>query len=147
MACRTGLVAEDCIADHFLPPLKGRAERSGSRAPCPVCGSPRAISIQAKNNRPVWNQHCECERDVVSKSIAGIVACYQHAGRRTRKPQPDLELLQALLLDQDVPGSALRLGCLRAIGMPEKEIRENLGLPRRTYYFAVQWLAQNRRSR
>ena len=76
-----------------------------------------------------------------------MVACYEWTPPRSRKTAPDLDRIRALLLDKEIPASALRLGCLRAMGVPEKEIRKELGLPKRTYYFAVQWLAQNRRSR
>jgi hypothetical protein len=149
VACRVGLVADDCVSDHFLPPLDGRPEPSGSRAPCPVCGTRRAISIQVKNGRPVWNAHCDpsCDRDAIGKAIAAAVPCYRHPDRRSRKPAPDLDELHALLTDRSIPVNALRLGALEALGMSTAEAAEKLKLPRRTFYDAVRILAQSRRSR
>ncbi len=147
MACRVGLAADDCISDHYLPPMRGWAEAGGGRAPCPACGSGRAISVQVKTGRVVWNSHCDCDRDVIGEAISNLVTCYRHPARRTRKPAPDLSELQALMLDRSITINALRLGALEALGMSTAEAAEKLSLPRRTFYDAVRKLAQNRRSR
>lgn len=145
MTCRVGLTAADCITDHWLPALKGRPEPSGGRAPCPVCGTARALSVQPLRGRAVWNSHCECDRTEVGQAIADRVICYTVP--RRRKPVPDLAELEALVLDDSVTINALRLGALLALGMPVAEAAEKLKLPRATWYNAVRILGQSRRSR
>jgi hypothetical protein len=145
--CRVGFDAEDCLSDHWLRPLKGRPVPSGGRAPCPVCGTDRSISIQVRSGRVVWNRHaCECGENVIGQAIAAAVACYRHPARRTRKPRPDLERVEALLLDKSVPPNALRIGGLLALGKNMTEILRELKIPRSTYYDAVRILGQKPRS-
>ena len=144
-ACLVGMCAADCIADHWLPALGGLPERSSGRAPCPVSGTARALSIQVRGGRPVWCAHCQCDRAEVGAAIAAAVTCYSVP--RRRRPRPDLDELRALLLDTSIPPNALRLGALAALGMGTAEAADMLKMPKRSYYDAVQKLAQNRRSR
>ena len=53
--------------------------------------------------------------------------------------------LAALFLDKSLPPNALRLAGLRALGMPEAQIRAKLAMPKRTYYDAVEILRRPRR--
>ncbi len=146
--CITGWDAQDCITDHWLPPLKGRMEPSGGRAPCRRCNAKRPpISIQVKNGRLVWDSHCECNPEDIGQDIAAAVPCYTHRTRRPRKPPADLEEIRALVLDRDVTVNALRLGVLEALGMSSAEAAEILKLPRKTLSDARRKLATNRRSR
>jgi hypothetical protein len=146
-ACLVGMRAADCITDHWLPALDGRAVPAGWRAPCPVCSTPRALSIQVRGGRPVWCAHCDpsCDRAAIIAAIADRVACFSVP--RRRRPAPDLAEVRALLLDTSLPPNALRLGVLVALGMGAAEAADQLKMPRRTYYDAVRILAQNRRSR
>lgn len=149
MPCGGGLEPPDCIADHWCPPLDARKEHAGWRAPCPVCAAIRALSIQVKGGRIVWNSHCDppCDRDAIGKALTAAVPCYTATARRARKPPVNLEQIQALLLDKSVPPNALRIGCLQALGMSMKEIVRELGIPRSTYSNAVRILGQKPRSR
>ena len=147
-ACLVGMTAADCIADHWLPALGGLPEPGSGRAPCPVCGTSRALSVQVRGGRPVWCAHCDpaCDRAAIGAAIAAAVACYS-VPRRRRRPRPDLDELRALLLDTSLPPNALRLGALAALGIGTAEAAEMLKMPKRSYYDAVRILAQNRRSR
>ena len=149
MPCGGGLEPSDCIADHWCPPLAGRKEHAGWRAPCPACEANRALSIQVRGGRIVWKSHCDppCDRDTIGKAISAAVPCCTTATRHPRKPAVNLEQIQALLLDKSVPPNALRIGCLQALGMNMKEIVRELGIPRSTYYDAVRILGQKPRSR
>jgi hypothetical protein len=146
-ACRVGLPAADCIADHWLPALGGRPELSGARAPCPVCATARALSIQARGGRAVWCAHCDsaCDRTAIGAAIAAAVPCY--AARRRRRPAPDLAEAAALALDTSLSPAAVRLGVLAALGYGTAEAADALKLSRATRYRAVSELRQNRRSR
>lgn len=79
----------------------------------------------------------------MAAALARLVPCWP--AQAGRGQSVDKDTLIALMLDKSVPVNAIRLGALRALGMPEQEIREKLAMPRRTYYDAVRILAQNRR--
>lgn len=142
-SCRTGLVAEDCISDHYLPPLKGWPEPAGARAPCPVCHTHRGISVQIRNKRVTWNQHCKkCDRPDVGQAISSLVPC---EARRARKSAPDADELIWLALSS-LPPTALRLGLLEMAGMSTTAALDKLGVARQNRYRVVSALRQNRRS-
>jgi len=145
MACRTGLDPADCATDHWCPPLGGRAERAGWRAPCPACGLLRALSIQVKGRQLVWNTHCGCARSTVTQILRSAVPCAATA-RRARKPAADLAEVEALLSDRSLPASAIQVGGLRALGITTEDILRRLSMPRSTYYDAVRILGQKPRS-
>jgi hypothetical protein len=147
-SCVVGWDAKSCIADHWLGRLKGRAEPSGGRAPCPARehqSDRPPLSIQVKNGRPIWNCHCGCSQESVGRAIAAVVPCYDWSPPRAKRG-PDLEMVRELLLDKSVPPNALRIGGLLALGMEMKEITAELKIPRSTYYDAVRILGQRRRS-
>lgn len=144
MPCLSGLGPADCVIEHWAPALDARAEKAGWRAPCPACGMPRALSIQIKGRQIIWNHHCGCDRQVVSKTLRSRVPC---ARGRTRKPTADLTELDRLFRSPDIKSlAALRLGGLRALGYTEEEAVQALGLPPRTLRWARQSIAKNRRS-
>lgn len=147
VACRSGLGAADCALEHWCPPLGGRAERAGWRAPCPVCRTLRALSFQAKGKRVIWNAHCDlsCDREVIAQAVRSLVPCAS-TGRRAKKPAADLDELQRLALDKSLGGMALRLGLLRALGVSEEDAVQALDIPPRTLRWARQELAKNARS-
>lgn len=155
MPCVTRETAADCIADHWLPNLDGRAEPAGGRAPCPVCGTLRALLIQTPHGRVVWNAFCDppCDREAISAAIAERVACYSYSARGRRQHAPDLDELRGLLTDPAIPPAARQVAGLRALGISETDIRRDLkvnvpgGLSRATYYRAVSFLRQKPRSR
>jgi hypothetical protein len=141
-----GLLPADCITDHWCPPLSARREPAGWRAPCPVCGSPRGLSIQVKGRYPAWNLHCKCDRADVQPELDTLVPCRSSSGRRAKKSAPDPDELMAIITDKSIPPNALRVALLRCYGMSAAEIRFMLGLPKSTYYDTVRILGLNRRS-
>jgi hypothetical protein len=142
VAC--GLLAEDCIAEHWCPVLGGHRERAGWRAPCPVCGSARRLSVQVKGSRPVWNLHCGCDRaDVRAKLAAILPGCVSARYSPKRSASPD-ELVALALAD--MPPQSLRLGLLEIAGMSTTEALGKLGITRTNRYRVVSALRQNRRS-
>lgn len=111
MAC--GLLAEDCIITHWMPVLDGHREGAGWRAPCPVCRSGRALSVQVKGRGPAWNLFCSCERaEIRSRLAAMLPGCV--SARYSPRHAIDRDEIIALVLDKNVTVNALRLGCLRA---------------------------------
>lgn len=146
MPCGLAGDAELDILEHWTALPGARMEPVGLRADCPVCGAYRGLSVQDKGHRyPDWKNHCECDRSEVRAKLAAILpGCV--SARYAPRHAADAEEIVALVLDRSVTINALRLGCLRALGMSEKEAKEKLALPRRTYYDAVRILAQNRRS-
>ena len=140
--------AADCLRYCWLPPLGGRPEPSGGRAPCPVRehqSDRPPLRIQVKGVGVVWFCHCGCSEESIGRAIAKLVPCYSWSPPRAKRG-PDLELARELLLDKSVPPNALRIGGLLALGMSMKEITSELRIPRSTYYDAVRILGQRRRS-
>jgi hypothetical protein len=143
VAC--GWLPEDCCTDHWSATLHGHKEKATWRAPCPLCASSRVLSYWPEGRYVRWKNHCKCDRDAVRAKLAEMLpGCV--SARYRPKHAVDCDEVISLALDKTVTVSALRLGCLRAMGMPEKEAKEKLGLPRRTYYDAVRILAHHRRS-
>ena len=129
MACLSGLDPTDCAIEHWCPPLGGRAEKAGWRTPCPMCGTLRALSIQIKNRRILWNQHCDCDR----KRSARYSRQPCPVRRRHASPEAQQRIWTGsggIVTDRSVNGMALRLAVLRAIGDTEQEaIRPEHGTP------------------
>lgn len=149
-SCATGDKAKDCIIGHWVGHIPGCVPApAGIRAPCLIRehrSDRLPLSIEAKNGRVVWFCHCGCPDDAIGRAIAARVACYTLSAKRPKRG-PDLDLARDLLLDKSVPGNALRIGVLLALGMDMKEITRELKVPRSTYYDAVRILGQRPRSR
>ena len=75
----------------------------------------------------------------IRAAFADLLPCWK--GRKPRRAAIDRDELAALLLDKSLPPNALRVAGLRALGMPEAQIRAKLRLPKRTYYDAVRILS------
>lgn len=145
MACLSGLDPTDCAIEHWCPPLDARAEKVGWRAPCPVCRTLRALSVQVKSRRIVWNHHCDCDRKVITKMLRTAVPCAATT-RQTKGPGPNLDELWDILRDRSLPPTAMRIAGMRVLGASNEEIMRELEIPRSTYYRAVSILGQKPRS-
>lgn len=120
-----GQSAEECILDHWMPILGGRREPAGYRAPCPMCGSGRGLSIQIERRRPRWNNHCECDRDDVrAKLTAMLPGCV--SARYAPRQAAARDLVELALAD--IPPQSLRLALLELTGMPTGEALAKLGI-------------------
>jgi hypothetical protein len=140
-----GLNAADCITDHWCPVLGAWKEPAGWRAPCPVCGSKRGLSVQVKGPRPSWDNKCECDRAEVRAKLAALLPSCVSA-RYSPKRAVDRDELVGILLDKSLPPNALRVAALHALGLNADEIRAKLGMPKQTWSDAVRILGRNRRS-
>lgn len=144
MAC--GFDPQSCIVEHWMPVLSGRREPAGWRAPCPVCGTARALSIQPKGRYPAWNLHCGCDRDDVHAKLAALLPGCISSRRRAKKSAPDPGELVQIVLDTSLTPAALRVALLQHLGMSSTEIRIRLAMPKQTWSDVVRILGQNRRS-
>lgn len=141
MACGLGFTAKQCADDHWSRCLEGGEERSHYRFRCPVCGGERNLEVTIKGNDLAYRcwRKPRCETPDIRNALADLLPCWK--GPKPRRPAIDRDEMIALLLDKTLPPNALRLAGLRALGMPEAQIRAKLGLPRRTYYDAVRILS------
>lgn len=145
MACGLGFTPAQCAEDHWRRVLGGTKEPNHWRAPCPVCKRPRNLEISLKGGGVIarcWTKPV-CDKAELRDALDEIVPC--RTPRKRRRPAVDYDELTAILLDKSLPPNAMRLGGLRALGMPEKQIKEKLAFPRQTYYDAVRILGQRRR--
>ncbi len=140
-----GLPAADCITDHWCPVLGGWKEPAGWRAPCPACGSKRALSIQVKGPRPSWNVLCTCDRTEVRAKLAELLPSCVSA-RYTPKHTAGPDELISIILDKSLPPNALRVLLLHELGMSTSDIRSKLALPKQSWSDVVRILGRNRRS-
>jgi hypothetical protein len=139
---RCGLDAVDCIVAHWCPVLGGQKERAGWRARCPVCQVPRALSLQADRGRVLWNCHHEpaCPRQAIWAELVLMLPGCLSPGRRMHPATG--AAIEALVTDRTLTPAALRMAILRELGWTNRRIRAELKLAPRTYYRAVQLLAQ-----
>lgn len=141
MAC--DLHPEDCLSDHYLPPLTGvRHAKSGFRAKCPSCGRDALSIAPGKSARVVWTCHAGCGWLDVRAALAdnGIPdACLPRARarRKTGGAWTDAELLRRLrqLLDGDLNPGVFRLQVAMLLWETDpKTAAERLGMSRSAYY-------------
>jgi len=152
MTCGLGFPPDLCAEDHWGRSLDGGKEGEHYRFRCPVCGAPRALEVTVKGPgiiyrcwyNPPGSKRVRpgCPTEAIRAELADLLPCWK--GRKPRRAAPDRDELVALLLDKSLPPNALRVAGLRALGMPEAQIRAKLKLPKRTYYDAVRILARNR---
>lgn len=121
-----GLAAADCITDHWCPVLSGRREPASWRAPCPVCGSARALSVQAKGKYPAWNLFCDCGRPDVRAKLAELLPGCVSARYKPRHAVDRDDLIRLALAD--IPPQSLRLGMLELAGVATAEALARLGI-------------------
>jgi hypothetical protein len=145
VACALEFTAEQCADDHWKRALEGGKEGRHYRFRCPVCGVARALEVTVKGESIAyrcWHKPA-CDKERLRAELADLLPCWK--GRKPRRAAPDRDELVALLLDKSLPPNALRVAMLRALGMPEAQIRAKLKLPKRTYYDAVQILSSRPR--
>jgi hypothetical protein len=143
---RCGLAAADCLAEHWSRTLDGfYRERSGWRATCPLCHTPRALSIQDDRGRVVWNCHHApaCDRDTIRAKLAELLPACLSAGNMRGT---HIQAVEALLTDKTLPPNALRVAALLELGWTAERIRDELKMPRSTWADAVRILGQRPRS-
>ena len=145
MACGLGFTAEECARDHWERCLDGGKEGKHYRFRCPVCGGARNLEVTVKGDSIAYRcwRKPACDKAALRAELADLLPCW--SGPKPRRTALDRDELVALMLDKSLPPNALRLAALRALGMPEAQIRAKLNLPRRTYYDAVTILSLPRK--
>lgn len=154
MTCSLGFTAEECAKDHWERALDGGKVGKHYRFRCPVCGKDGCLEVTVKSTGIVYRcwydpsrgqnkkRRPGCPTEAVRAELADLLPCWK--GRKPRRRAPDRDELVALLLDKTLPPNALRIAGLRALGMPEAQIRVKLKIPERTYYDALRILAGKR---
>ena len=146
MSC--GLLPQDCVTDHYCPPLDGRASSPGQwSARCPCCGE-RKLSLRVGDQaRVVWKCHRGCAHADILAALRNVIsaACLPRAPGRHRKPgqPPEMKRLADFIVSEKIPPAALRIALLREMGIPPAEARERLGLKKSTYYDAMKILGES----
>jgi hypothetical protein len=137
---RCGLTPADCIADHWCPVLDGRKERAGWRLQCPVCHTPRALSITVQGNRVLWNCHHQpaCDRQTIRAELARLPPGCIGSGRKMHPATASA--IEALAADKTLTPTALRVATLLELGWTAARIRAELKIPRQTWSDAVRIL-------
>jgi hypothetical protein len=145
LACGLGFTPEQCAEDHWCRSLDGGKEGRHYRFVCPVCGGARNLEVTVKGESIAYRcwRKPACDKAALRAELAGLLPCW--SGPKPRRPGVDRDELIALMLDKSLPPNALRLAALRALGMPEAQIRAKLNFPRRTYYDAVTILSLSRK--
>lgn len=145
MAARCGEDAKSCIVAHWSRVLPGlRKEPAGWRAPCPLCGRARRLSVQVKASRPMWNVHCGCDPADVGAKLAALLP--QCIPSRSRPHRPDPAQLVALAEDRSIRELALRVALLELAGISLPDACDRLGVSRAQRYRVVSQVRQRRRS-
>lgn len=123
-----GWQPEDCIPQHWLPLLDGHTEPETARAPCPLCGSKRALSIRVQGKRVAWKNHCECDKDDVRIKLAELLpGCV--SARYTGRHRVDAgDLLK--LADSGIPPQSLRLALYELAGLGTQTALDRMGVRR-----------------
>ena len=153
MACGLGFPAELCAEDHWCRALDGGKAGEHYRFRCPVCGKPGCLEVTVKSSGIAYRcwydptrgtkRRPGCPTEAIRAELADLLPCWK--GRKPRRQLPDRDVLVSILLDKSLPPNALRIAALRALGMPEAQIRARLKMPKRTYYDAVTILSRVRR--
>jgi len=138
---RCGLAAEDCAADHWCPALKGRRERAGWRADCPICHAERALEWDAPGRTVRWKSWCgehdkAAIRPILTKLLPGCLPGLNSGPI----PIDHSDLVQ--LACRDLSPAALRIGLLRLAGFTAAKARAELGMAKSTYYDALRDLGR-----
>jgi hypothetical protein len=152
MACGLGFPAEQCAEDHWCRSLEGGKVGAHYRFRCPVCCKDGCLEVTVKPSGIVYRcwydptrgkrRRPGCPTEAIRAELADLLVCWK--GRKPRRPAADRDELVAILLDKSLPPNALRVAGLRALGMPEAQIRAKLRLPKRTYYDAIGILSRPR---
>jgi len=153
MACGLGFTLKQCAEDHWQRTLGGELVGQHYRLTCPVCGKPACLEVTVKASSIVYRcwykppgskrERPGCLTEDIRAALAGKLPCWK--GRKPRRAAPDHDEMVALFLDKSLPPNALRIAGLRALGMPEAQIKAKLALPKRTYYDAIAILSRPRR--
>jgi hypothetical protein len=133
MACGLGLDAEDCAADHWSRPLKGRREPSGQwRADCPVDGcrtGRRGLEYDAPGKHVRWKSFCgEHDKDAVRPFLVALIGPCMPSGGSQRLPIRHDELTDLALAD--LPPMTRQLRMLQLAGMGTQEALDKLRVRR-----------------
>jgi hypothetical protein len=129
-APRCGLLAVDCAIDHWAPALGGRREPVGWRAPCPICGTERALEWDVPVRTIRWHSFCnEHDQESLRPALAKLLPSCIPPHRKTRPPIDHDDLI-ALALDTGIPPMTLRLAILRLAGVGTREALDKLGVRR-----------------
>ena len=152
MACGLGFPAEQCAEDHWCRVLVGGKVGQHYRFRCPVCGKPDCLEVTVKPSGIIYrcwydptrgkSRRPGCPTEAIRAELADLLPCWK--GRKPRRRAIDPDELAAILLDKSLPPNALRIAGLRALGVPEAQIRAKLKIPERTYYDALRILAGKR---
>ena len=129
MPCGSGLLAEDCSAEHWAPKVDGRRESGGQwRAPCPVCQSKRGLQFDVPGKAVRWRLWCACEKDdvrpVLLERIGQCAGGVRKSGLAIKHDD-----LAALALS-GMPAMSLRLALLELSGMSTPDALDKLGVRR-----------------
>jgi hypothetical protein len=153
VACGLNFTLEQCAEDHWARTLGGGKAGQHYRLRCPVCGKQGCLEVTVKASSIVYRcwykppggkrERPGCLTEDIRAELADLLPCWK--GRKPRRATPDRDELVTLLLDKSLPPNALRVAGLRALGMPEAQIRARLKMPKRTYYDAVTILSRARR--
>lgn len=152
MTCGLGFTAGECAEDHWKRALGGGKVGQHYRLRCPVCGKDGCLEVTVKPSGIVYRcwykppgskrERPGCPTEAIRAELADLLPCWK--GRKPRRAMPSRDMLVTLLLDKSLPPNALRIAGLRALGMPESQIRAKLKIPERTYYDALRILAGKR---
>jgi hypothetical protein len=153
VACGFDFPLDLCAEDHWKRALGGELVGQHYRLTCPVCNKPACLEVSVKAASIVYRcwykppgskrEKPGCRTEDIRAELARLLPCWK--GRKPRRSAPDPDELVALLLDKSLPPNALRIAGLRALGMPEAQIRAKLAMPKRTYYDAVTILSRPRK--
>lgn len=152
MACGLGFPDDLCAEDHWKRVLGGDKVGQHWRLRCPVCGKDGCLEVTVRSTGILYRcwydptrgtkRRPGCPTEAIRAELAGLLPCWK--GRKPRRRALDRDELVAIMLDKSLPPNALRVATLRALGMPEAQIRAKLAMPRRTYYDAIEILRRPR---
>lgn len=129
MACATGLLAEDCAIQHWCPATDARREGAGWRAPCPACGTKRALEFDVPGKSIRWNSFCgEHDKDALRPVLRDLLGgCLPGKGGQAAPIDHDALIQLALA---EMPPTSLRLAMLEMAGMSTPDALDKLGIRR-----------------
>lgn len=139
MGCAYGEPAKDCAILHWCPKLGGRAEANGWRAPCLLCGAPRAIEYEVHGKGLRWNSFCaEHDRDTLRPYMRDLLGGCLPGKSAGHVAAPDL----AALALSGLPPMAMKVRLLEMSGMGTDAALDKLGVDRTSRYRIRQQLSQ-----